>query len=254
MQPWTLTTPEQVVFRRHAAGLGSRAAAWMLDQLIILGMLLIFIFAIAGLSGLGDFAGGLVAALILLVKFALDFGYSVWFELFRAGQTPGKKALGLRVIAAHGGPLRPESCMLRSVARVLDSPFPFFAPLALVVMACDPWHRRLGDLLGGTLVVAEARAVAPALLAAAAGRHNSYAQDAAVKTRVLARATRAERDLLADLIDRRDALDPAARDAVFSQAFARFADRYALPPLAHLSEEQAVLNLALIVLGDKFAG
>lgn len=257
MQPWTFTTPEQVVFRRHAAGLGSRAAAWALDQLIILTLFLVVVFSIWGLGAAGEFAGGVVLALVLLIKFALDFGYSAWFELTRAGQTPGKKLLGLRVISAHGGALGADACLLRSVARVLDSPLPFFAPVALVVMACDPWHRRLGDFLGGTLVVADAPATAPAALEAARGRHNSYAADPQVKARVLARATRAERDLLADLLDRRDALDPAARDAVFAEAFTRLAARYELPQSpghAHLSDEQAVLNLALIVLGDKFTG
>ena len=254
MQPWTFTTPEQVVFRRHAAGMGSRAAAWALDQVIILGLFILIVSAIAGLGGAGEAAHGVVVALVVLIKFMLDFGYSVWFELFRSGQTPGKKALGLRVISAHGGALLPESCMLRSVARVLDSPLPFFAPLALLVMALDPWHRRMGDFLGGTLVVADVRAAAPAALEAARQRHNSYAGDAAVKARVLSRATREERDLLADLLDRRDALDPAARDALFSRAFAHFSARYALPEQAHLSDEQAVLNLALIVLGETFAG
>jgi uncharacterized RDD family membrane protein YckC len=71
----------------------------------------------------------------------------------RTGQTPGKRAMGLKVIMVNGEPLSGRAVMLRTVGRVVDV-LPFFYLVGWIVMRGP--HRppqRLGDRLAGTTVV-----------------------------------------------------------------------------------------------------
>ena len=82
-------------------------------------------------------------------------------------------------------------------------------------------------------------------------RDNSFAEDPLLCRRVRARVSREERDLIYDLVQRRDQLDPAVRDELFAQAAGYFRRRYGLPAdLEHLSDEQTVINLALVIQGS----
>ena len=87
---------------------------------------------------------GLAVYLILFAYFLICEGLT--------GRTVGKVALGLRVVRlTDGGPCG----WSRSIVRNLIRPFDLFfvgLPGALVVMF-TPARQRLGDLLGGTLVV-----------------------------------------------------------------------------------------------------
>jgi len=102
--------------------------------------------------------------------------YGGLFETFWNGQTPGKKACGLRVLTAEGQPINALQAVLRNLLRDVDAmPFVFaylaqtagagFGMLAflgtywvgLVVMACSERFARLGDLACGTIVVVESR-------------------------------------------------------------------------------------------------
>lgn len=89
---------------------------------------------------------------ILLVIFGVEWFYPVAFEVLWKGQTPGKAALGLRVVHADGTPIRWQASLLRNLLLFAD-----FLPLAygfgIVSMLCDRSFRRLGDLAAGTLVI-----------------------------------------------------------------------------------------------------
>jgi hypothetical protein len=127
-------------------------------------------------------------------------------------------------------------------------------PAAMVVGGvaafADLLHRRLGDMAAETLVVREARRAVPEGLVAEQARVNTFQDDPAVRNRILARVTREERDLVLDLLMRRDGLDPAVREDLFAQAADFFRERYGLPQdLDYLSDEQTVLNLALVCQG-----
>ena len=195
--------------------------------------------------------------IIFLGKFALDFGYYAFFELRWAGQSPGKRALGIRVISARGGKLRFPDVLMRTLLRVVDSPFgiPFVGLVGGLVALLDPLHRRLGDLAADTVVVLDARATLPTSVLAQQGRVNSYAANAAIRQRIVSRVTRDERDLILDLMLRRDGLEPSARQTLFAAAAAHYRKRFRLPDdLDYLSDEQSVLNLALVVRSDSVLG
>ena len=83
--------------RLRAAGVMPRAAAWAIDFALRLAVIWVFGIALALLGNLG-------MALHLIVLFCLFWLYPVLFEVLNDGQTPGKRALGLRVVNANGTP------------------------------------------------------------------------------------------------------------------------------------------------------
>lgn len=248
MTKYRITTPEQVTFHYAIAGVVSRCLAWSVDQLLIWCGYAAIIFAFASLGG------GISIALIILGIFILDFSYFAFFELYRAGQSPGKRLFRIRVISARGQRLRFADVIVRNTMRPVDA-----LPFAMVVGGCcaavDRYHRRFGDLVADTIVVRDVRHVAPQALAAEKARVNSFQSDAAIRNRVLTRVTRDERDLILDLALRRDQIEPAVREELFARAAAHFRGRLALPHdlVDHLSDEQTVINLALLIQDAKFA-
>ncbi|MFP4614619.1 MAG: RDD family protein [Thiohalorhabdus sp.] len=138
-------TPEGVDLHLHPAGPLDRARAWMIDQLLRLG-----IYALASfvLGLLGQFGWGLA----LVVVFLVEWFYPVYFELLHGGATPGKMALGLHAIQDNGAPLEWRGALLRNLLRAADF-LPLLYGLGLVVMVLTGRFQRLGDLAAGTLVV-----------------------------------------------------------------------------------------------------
>lgn len=247
MAQYLITTPEQVQFRYQIAGLITRAMAWLLDQLILLGVRIGIMYL---LGGMGNFGW----ALILCLFFALDFGYFTVCELYMAGQSPGKKRFGLRVISSTGARLCFADVMIRNLLRPLDS-LPVAMFLGGVTAWVDRYHRRFGDMAADTLVVRDVRSCLPQMVLTHQGRDNSYAADAGVRSRILARLGRDERDLIFDLMHRRDELEPAVREDLFTRTANYLRERCQLPQAdAHLTDEQAVLNVALVLEKERSAG
>src|SRR5437867_211317 len=99
-------TPEHVEVHLELAGVGSRTAAAFFDTVLLnLGVILIVVVArTIGTRLSGAVEGWLMAALVLLYYFAV-LGYFVLFEALNGGRTPGKQALGIRVVMASGHPV-----------------------------------------------------------------------------------------------------------------------------------------------------
>ena len=142
------------------AGIASRAVALALDVLIadlvllLGGALLALVGSLVGdveLDALGKLlAAGAWAALVV-----------TYFVVFwtSAGQTPGMRALGLRVTTTSGGTLELGRALLRVVGLGLAI-VPLFAGFLPVLV--DDRRRALQDFMAGTVVVYDApSAVAP---------------------------------------------------------------------------------------------
>lgn len=145
-------TPEGVALRLPAAGPVPRAVAWSIDFAIRFS---VYFLGAVTLGLLGNTGMGLQ----LLLVFTLLWGYPVLFEVLWSGQTPGKRALGLRVIAADGAPVGWMASFARTLLRTVDF-LPFFYGIGLVACYADPWNRRLGDLVARTLVIHDPRSPA----------------------------------------------------------------------------------------------
>ncbi len=138
-------TPEGVTLGLPAAGPVPRAVAWLID-LVIRGLLLLLASIVFGL--LGRFGVGAY----LVVLFVIFWGYPVVCEAMYGGQTPGKRVLSLRVVSADGAPIGWMASFVRNLMRTVDM-LPFGYGAGLVASLADPWGRRLGDMVAGTLVI-----------------------------------------------------------------------------------------------------
>jgi len=151
-------TPEHVDVQFELAGLGSRLAAGLLDLLLLwLGLMALWIGGRAIVTSIssphGTAQGWLTAGMILLT-FCLIWGYFTLFEALNGGRTPGKQALGIRVVMDTGRSITPPASVVRNLVRFIDCYFPAlpFVP-ALVSIVLHRSNKRLGDLAAGTIVV-----------------------------------------------------------------------------------------------------
>jgi uncharacterized RDD family membrane protein YckC len=108
----------------------------------------IYFVAAMPLACLGETGIGL----LLLLMFALEWFYPVYFEVWRRGATPGKRSLGLQVVHHDGTTVGLPASLLRNLMRFADF-LPVAYGLGLLFMTFDKDFRRLGDLAAGTLVV-----------------------------------------------------------------------------------------------------
>ncbi len=157
-------TPENVQVQYVPAGLGTRFLAWFLDQLLVFVLLVavIILLAAAGVSlkVLDDLAEsgsrdpqqleGYVIGLIVLISGLGSFVYFTAAELFLRGQTPGKRAMKIRVVKQDGFALDAQSIFLRNVFRVVDN-----IPLLWIIPVMSQRSQRTGDMAAGTVVVSD---------------------------------------------------------------------------------------------------
>lgn len=153
-----IQTPENVHLEYPLAGLGSRFVALALDTAIQGALVLLLVGVVLGvtaLAGLGvDSLGVSVWASLGVGTLLVLTGYFLVFETLWRGQTPGKRLLGLRVLAEGGHPLDFRGSLIRNVVRVLDF-LPGLYGLGVLFVFFHPECRRLGDLAAGTFVVRE---------------------------------------------------------------------------------------------------
>jgi uncharacterized RDD family membrane protein YckC len=155
-----IMTPEQVAITLPLAGVGTRLLAALLDALVMVAVILAALIAIAFLGSAialqprGVAAGSVLGAFTLLFLFGFVFAYYAGLELLWDGQTVGKRALKLRVLRDDGTPVDAASVLARTVVRLVDF-LPVGYLVGLVSMVADGRARRLGDIVGGTIVVRE---------------------------------------------------------------------------------------------------
>lgn len=175
----SFVTPEGVDLRLELASAGTRASAFIIDMLILLIGLILATTAIT-LLDLARGGGEVFKILWLIGAFVLRNGWFILFEMGGRGATPGKRMLGLRVVARDGGRLSGGAVIARNALREIE----VFLPLSFLGMqaaqdAADgfltlfalSWtgiflffplfnrdRLRVGDLLAGTWVVLNVRA------------------------------------------------------------------------------------------------
>src|SRR4051794_3105276 len=157
-------TPEHVVLDLEIAGVGSRALAAILDMILLTGSFLGVMTVLAIIAGYGLTVGRLGGAILLLGGFAAWTGYFIFFEGLRQGQTPGKRAVGIRVVMDTGYAVTLSAAVARNLLRTADFlPPPYL--IGAVLVALHPRAKRLGDMVAGTVVArdrpAETGAVRP---------------------------------------------------------------------------------------------
>lgn len=236
-------TPELVEFEFELAGLGSRFLAWLLDAALITTLATAACFAVTLLV---VFAGWAAILGYFLVMFAAHWGWFTLFEWRHGGRTPGKRALGLRVIHRTGVPIGFSEAALRNLVRVVDAlPSLYVVGGAAVLLSTS--RRRLGDLVAGTIVIRERKRAIPAGLRSAELGKARHGAIATLQER-LRRAPLVERELLLSAALRREELDDASRATLFAELRAALVARHEVEKPDHLSDERFVVEAVAAVL------
>ncbi len=157
----SVETPEQIRINYSIAGIGSRFYAAFIDIALLIPLIFIGVYVTRRAQlDLDEKFGNWLVAITGIAIFALFWGYYMAFEITTNGQSPGKRALGLRVIKAHGYPIGFSDSAIRNLVRIVDF-LPFFYGAGLVAMLLNKNWQRLGDLAAGTLVVKEDAVASP---------------------------------------------------------------------------------------------
>ena len=147
-------TPEQVVLSYTVAGVGSRIGAALIDTVLCWGTLLA-LWLVLAMFGVSHIPSSWIIAAMILVLFLINWGYYVVFEALWDGQTPGKRALGLRVVRDGGYSITFAASAVRNLVRFIDQQPGFFYGFGIVSVLISKSGKRLGDYAAGTFVVRE---------------------------------------------------------------------------------------------------
>lgn len=163
-----ITTPENIALEYELAGLGTRFVANLIDLILmalvlgvtaiavlLLGLGMIWLGESTGHNALAVFVrrlGEFTEAGVIILTFVIFWGYFIFCELRWNGQTPGKRQMGLRVIREGGYPIDGYSATMRNLLRFIDF-LPLFYCVGIFSILLSANYQRVGDLVGGTLVV-----------------------------------------------------------------------------------------------------
>ena len=175
-----LVTPEGVDLGVVLGDAGQRAAAFMLDCLVLVGaMIVLTLIAVFGVWGVGEKSLEPVGVVWLLGSFVIRNFYFIIMEMRPRAATFGKRWMGLRVVARDGGRLTGDAVIARNLLREIE----VFLPLSMLlaglaeqsVDSLTGWlgfgwtgvfllfpllnkdRLRVGDLLAGTWVIRTTR-------------------------------------------------------------------------------------------------
>ncbi|MBW4517937.1 MAG: RDD family protein [Timaviella obliquedivisa GSE-PSE-MK23-08B] len=210
-----LLTPESVELEFTLAGIGNRALALLIDNLLVLLGISFFwffgtLFATQVATTLSPDSYAVAAlwfvAIAILGTFVISAGYFVLFETLYQGQTPGKRFAQIRVIRDDGRPIGLTQALLRALLRPIDDTF-FIVGAILILF--DQNEKRLGDLVAGTLVIQEERMLVKRAIAL-----SESAQSLARQLPILSDITQLQPDdfaIVREFLQRRDFLTAKAR-------------------------------------------
>ncbi|MCF2532709.1 RDD family protein [Yinghuangia soli] len=148
-----LVTGEAVALDLRPARLPSRALAFCIDLVMQAACLLAVAFGIGSLmTGVDD---ALAAAVGLVFVVSILLGWPVAWETATRGRSPGKMALGLRVVRDDGGPTRFRHALVRGLVGVFADFWTTAGSGAVISSLASQRGKRLGDQAAGTFVVQE---------------------------------------------------------------------------------------------------
>jgi uncharacterized RDD family membrane protein YckC len=205
--------------RYELAGLGSRFLALAIDAVLqtvaAAAVVVAFIsVSLQTVASRGKLLSAIEFAVTVALLFVIFFGYFVVFETIWRGQTPGKRALGIRVVRDGGYPIDFGAALVRNVIRIGEVLLGYYA-LSALCMLLSSENKRLGDFAAGTIVVRDSQ-----LAYTPRGTGDLNTQYA--PTFYLSGS---ERAVVKRFLERRDALDDQKRRELAHKLAARIRDR-----------------------------
>jgi len=149
MSDTTIVTGQYVRISQTAASLGERFLARAIDTIIIIIYVMATAFTLEALPG--SMRGEWTFILSMLVFYIPVLLYSLLFEVFNQGQSPGKRIMNIKVVMADGSTPSFSSYLLRWLLYSID--FPITGGLGVLFILLTKNHQRIGDLAAGTMVI-----------------------------------------------------------------------------------------------------
>ena len=152
----TIITSQYVQIDQTPASIGERILARAIDILLIAIYLIAAIVVVSAIEkesqifGLLGEDGAIIFSLILMLPV---FFYSLLWEVFNQGQSPGKKLLGIRVVMKDGTTPNLSAYLLRWLLLLVDLHITQF--IGIICIALSKNNQRIGDMAAGTLVIKE---------------------------------------------------------------------------------------------------
>lgn len=241
---WTdevrIETPEQIEVSLEIAGIGSRFVAQVLDWLIKWSIVLVAVLLAGVAAGLLGAAissdktiSYLLAALMIVLFYAFQLGFDIYFEVRHSGQTPGKKIAGIRVLREGGAPLDFRSACVRNLLGLADF-LPGFYLLGGFLVLVSSRGQRLGDMAAGTIVIRE-RAMRPptelqATIQKVAGEEFHFTADQ------LSECLANDRYILRSFFQRAEEMEEEAREQLALRLTDTFLQKLAYQPAAPIAD------------------
>jgi uncharacterized RDD family membrane protein YckC len=254
--PVLFETPENVQIVYRTAGLGTRFCAWLIDSLFVLVVAIVLffsvIFLVPAVSVAFDSLGRKLGThrplsqndvgfyVVAIGVFAFQLGSLFYFiatELLVRGQTIGKRACGLRVVKADGFALDAGSILVRNFFRLIDQLTPLW-----IVPLMSGRSQRLGDMVAGTLVVAETQDTIGELRARLMARESSESRfhfDAAM----LNRTRTSDVEALERILERWPSLNERQRNTLLDRMVEPLAKRIAAASPERADRQEFLVEL-----------
>jgi len=142
---YTIETSQNVYLEYEPAQIGNRIGAQMLDHVFRFVYLIVVMIVISAFRLFGSYIS-------FIILFSPVYLYTLLFETFMHGQTPGKFIVKIKVIQIDGEEPSFWNYFLRWLVGIVD--FAVFGGLvAIITIAINKKGQRLGDILAGTSVV-----------------------------------------------------------------------------------------------------
>jgi len=151
----TINTAQNVAINFKAASLGERILAFAIDMAIKIAYMLAVYFFIYKVLDLGSAMNSLdgweegVVTFLIMIPFIF---YSLFFESWTNGQTPGKMILKIRVVKIEGYQARFSDYFSRWICRLVDVLILMGLPAILGIIFSKK-SQRLGDMVTDTTVI-----------------------------------------------------------------------------------------------------
>jgi uncharacterized RDD family membrane protein YckC len=241
-----VSTPESVEFSHEPAGIGTRFIASIIDVTLqvtmILGVAFISGLWSSSLRSLSSFLTTWAAAATVFLIFLVFWGYHILFEMLWNGQTPGKRAAGIRVLKDGGYPIGFLDSVIRNLLRPIDF-LPFFYGIGAIVVFCNSRCKRIGDFTAGTVVVKERRIEMPrSLELSRAVQSNEEIVIAGQKLTNIYELSEAEFDVVRQFMIRRHTIQKNARLALARKIASPLIRKLGLRPELVLGREEEFLE------------
>ena len=156
MDNFQIETAQNISIQQQVAGIGDRILAYIIDVLILVGYWILSLFLVSAF-GLETNSGGSINIYFMIIGIP-SFLYFLLFESFWDGRSPGKSAIGLRVVKVDGSKPGFGSYFVRWIMRIIDISISS-GGIAVFTILLNGKGQRLGDIAAGTTVINERKKV-----------------------------------------------------------------------------------------------